>query len=204
MWRREDRKPSTGDRLTLDDWYRFEVPFGPYALVHMPRKFPDYVPVSDEMFPPFMDLERYGVAAGFSPVDMRALKIAATGRGAMDVAVRAVRSVLIMNYGKDDEDLVRFWLFLLLGRQFMSRIDVLFPHGFFHGVWAPDPAAREIGLGFFRIVRVLDDGNLSAQMRTPMFAPFETLRTIPPFVIVPSSIKASVPADENASDMPGS
>ena len=168
------RRPFDTGRLA-----RFEVQAGPYALVHMPRKLPDYVPVSESMFPPFMELDQYGVAAYFSPDDMRSLKIAGTGRGAVNVATWAVRTVLIMNYGKDDEDLLWFWMFLLLGRRFISRTDVLFPYGYFHGVAAPDPAARDVGTGFFRLVRVLDDGSLSAQMRTPMFAPFDTLETIP-------------------------
>lgn len=58
MWARQDRPASTGERLTMNDWYRFEVGFGPYALVHMPRKLTDFVPVSDQMFPPYLDLER--------------------------------------------------------------------------------------------------------------------------------------------------
>ena len=56
---------------------------------------------------------------------------------------------------------------------YTERIDLLFPHGYFHGVIAPDPAAAETGTGFFRLVRVVDDGDLSAQMRTPRFAPFD-------------------------------
>ena len=172
MWERADRPASTGDRLGLDDWYRFEVPFGSYALVHMPKRLTDYLPVRSEMFPPYADLERYGVQAGFSPADMRALKVAEMGRGSMEIAIRAVRAVLIMTYGKDDEDLLRFWMFLLVGRRFMDRVDLLFPHGYFHGVMAPDPAAKDVGTGLFRIVRILDDGDLANQMRAPKFAPF--------------------------------
>lgn len=173
MWERTERPRSLGDKMTLDDWYRFEVPAGNYALVHMPRRLLEYVPVTDKMFPPYLELERYGVDAGFSASDMRSLKIASSGRGGMDVAIRAIRSVLIMNYGKDNEDLLRFWVFLLLGRQFMSRIDVLFPHGYFHGLYAPDPAANKAGSGSFCVVRILDDGNLSEQLRRPMFPPFD-------------------------------
>lgn len=106
---------------------------------------------------------------------MRSLKIAAAGRGSTDVAIRAVRSSLIMHYGQDNEDLLRFWMFLLLGRRFSGHVDVLFPHGYFHGVIAPDPAAADVGVGFFRIVRMFDDGDLSDRMRVPDFAPFDAL-----------------------------
>ncbi len=184
MWDRKDRQTpagerltlgdaSAGERLTLDDWYRFEVPFGPYALVHMPKKLNEYVPVRDEMFPPYPGLERYGTVAGFSEPDMRFLKVADMGRGPMEMAKQAVGSALGMSYGKHDEDLLRFWMFLLVGRRFMHRIDDLFPDGYFHGVKAPDPAARDAGAGSFRIVRVLDDGKLDDRLRTPDFAPFD-------------------------------
>lgn len=172
MWEREDLPASMGDRLTLNDWHRFEVPFGNYALVHMPRKLNDFGPVRDELFPPYIDLQQYGTNAGYSLAEMRALKFANSGRGLMDAAARVIRSSVIMHYGEDNEDLVRFWLFLLLGRQFMDRIDILFPHGYFHGVIGPDAAARDGGTGFFRIVRIMDDGDLSRQMRMPRFAPF--------------------------------
>ncbi len=175
MWDRVDRQASTGDRLTLADWYRFEVPFGPYALVHMPKKLAEYVPVRDEMFPPYISLDRYGTAAGFSERDMLSLKVDAMGRGSMETAKIAISAVLDMTYGKHDEDLVRFWLFLLIGRRFQDRIDRLFPEGYFHGVIAPDPAAADAGVGFFRIVRVLDDGDLGDSIHPVEFAPFDKM-----------------------------
>lgn len=164
MWDREDRPMSASGRLTTDDWYRFEVPFGPYALVHMPKMLIDYAPVQDEMFPPFLALEQYGEAAAFAPPEMLSLKVANMGRGPIDTAIRAVRSVLIQSYGRDDEELLRFWMFLLLGRRYMDRIDGLFPNGYFQGVRAPDPAALDTGIGSFELIRILDDGRSTAQI----------------------------------------
>jgi hypothetical protein len=178
MWARKDRPSSTSGVLGLNDWYRFEVPAGNYALVHMPRRSPEFLPVSDKMFPPYIDIERYGEEAGFSVPDMRSLKLASSGRGGIDVAIRAIRSGVIMRYGKDDEDLVRFWAFLVLGRVFMNRIDVLFPDGYFHGVVAPDAGSDHAGVGYFSIVRVLNDRKLSNKIRTPRFPPFDSLELV--------------------------
>jgi hypothetical protein len=166
MWDRRDRPMSAVDSLTMDDWYRFEVPLGPYALVHMPKMLTDYAPVRNQMFPPFARLERYGEVAALAPPEMRSLKLAEMGRGSMestgsgciDTAILAVRSVLIERYGKDNEELLRFWMFLLLGRRYMDRIDSLFPNGYFHGVQAPDPAALDTGIGSFQLIRVPDNG----------------------------------------------
>jgi maltoporin len=83
-----------------------------------------------------------------------------------------------MRYGKDNEDLVRFWAFLLLGRRFAKRIDVLFPDGYFHGVIAPDAGAEQSGVGYFSIVRVLNDRKLSSKIRTPRFPPFDSLELV--------------------------
>jgi hypothetical protein len=178
MWSREDRPSSTSGVLGLNDWYRFEVPAGNYALVHMPRRLPEFFPVSDTMFPPYIDIERYGEEAGFSVLDMRSLKLASSGRGGIDVAIRAIRAGVVMRYGKDNEDLVRFWAFLLLGRRFAKRIDVLFPDGYFHGVIAPDAGAEQSGVGYFSIVRVLNDRKLSSKIRTPRFPPFDSLELV--------------------------
>ena len=178
MWSRKDRPSSTSGVLGLNDWYRFEVPAGNYALVHMPRRIPEFLPVSDNMFPPYIDIERYGEEAGFSVLDMRSLKLASSGRGGIDVAIRAIRAGVVMRYGKDNEDLVRFWAFLLFGRRFAKRIDVLFPDGYFHGVIAPDAGAEQSGVGYFSIVRVLNDRKLSNKIRTPRFPPFDSLELV--------------------------
>lgn len=178
MWLRENRPSSMSGVLGLNDWYKIEVPAGNYALVHMPRRLPEFLPVSDKMFPPYRDIERYGEEAGFSVYDMRGLNLADSGRGGIDEAIRALRAGVVMRYGKDDEDLVRFWAFLVLGRNFMEKIDVLFPDGYFHGVIAPDAGAEQSGVGYLSIVRVLNDRKLSNKIRTSRFPPFDSLELV--------------------------
>ena len=178
MWARKDRPRSTGRVLGLNDWYRFEVPVGNYALVHMPRKLPEFSPVTDNMFPPYIDIVRYGEEADFSLSEMQSMLKESDTLGGAQLSIRAIRFVVVKRYGKDDEVLVRFWAFLVLGRVFMDRIDILFPDGYFHGVIAPDAGAEQAGVGYFSIVRVLNDRKLSNKMRTPRFAPFDSLELV--------------------------
>ena len=176
MWARKDRPRSTGLVLGLNDWYRFEVPAGNYALVHMPRKLPEFSPVTDNMFPPYIDIVRYGEEADFSLSEMQSMLKESDTLGGAKLSIRAIRFVVVKRYGKDDEDLVRFWAFLVLGRVFMDRIDILFPDGYFHGVI--DAGAEQAGVGYFSIVRVRNDRKLSNKMRTPRFAPFDSLELV--------------------------
>ena len=169
MWDRKDRAMSAGNRFCMDDWYRFEVQKGPYVLVQLPTALSQYLPIRDEMFPPVVDVKRYGEMHGYSQEEMTPLILANCGRGGVAETTAIMRAELIKTYGQDDEDLLRFWMFLLVGRLRIRCIDTLFPSGYFHGVLAPDPASQDTGVGSFQIVRVSDDGDLKAKMRTPQF-----------------------------------
>lgn len=173
MWARKAHISDVPWELSRRDWFKFEVPRGPYALVQLPHSLPLYDARSTSAFPPFSTLHLYGVQADFSEREIRELKEVAEGNGPTEIAIRAVREGVISAFRSDDEDLVRFWLFLLIGRHFMDRIDELFPEGYFHGVVAPDSGAMaEGGEGSFAIVRIANDGNLGKSLRPVRFGPW--------------------------------
>lgn len=161
MWARQDQGGTDNVGLGWRDWYKLEVPSGPYALVQSAVDVPD----NRNVFPPFGSLRLFGVNAEFSRADMQDLEDAAAGKGSMKTALKAVRHGVRDHTRAEDEDLVRFWLFLLIGRHFMDRIDDLFPHGYFHGVEVSDPGAVRAKAGSLSIIRIANDGNLSKCMR---------------------------------------
>ena len=152
MWSREERG-QIGGAARMDDWYKFSVPRGPYVLVHNNDVQFGFQP-ADEQFPPYKRLSLLGVELELGIKDMDRLKAAEEGRGSVDIAVQVVRHFTseLGKYDGLDEDLTRFWLFLLIGRHHPERVDRLFPHGYFDGVFGVDPAV-ESGPGGFTIVR---------------------------------------------------
>lgn len=161
MWSRQDRG-QIGGIATMDDWYRFSVPRGPYVLIHN-NNIRFRFNSADEQFPPYKRLSLLGVELELGSKDMDRLKAAEEGRGSVDIAVEVVRHFTekLVKYDGLDEDLTRFWLFLLIGRYHPERVDRLFPHGYFEGVFGVDHAVSS-GPGGFTIIRSTrtdDNGN---------------------------------------------
>lgn len=173
MWAREDRRSERPDGLLgLADWYRFEVPAGDYALAQLPRHLRHYPAVTDDHFPAHAEIGRYAEVLGFDRPVRHQVDQFAAGRGQYyHPSLAVMRAAVTDRLGNLDEDLARFWLFLLVGRHHMDRIDAMFPHGFFHGVWSPDPVAATARTGFFRLVRVIADGDFADRQREIGFPP---------------------------------
>lgn len=176
MWDRANRQGSSTGALGADDWYRIEVPRGPYALVHMPAYREIWEQSREVSFPPYERLSSFGVELELPYAEVQALKEAELGVGSMEHAIATVNKIarkrLDTRAEAPVENLTRSWMFLLIGRHFMDRIDTLFPHGYFHGAWLPDPAAQEAGHGHLCIVRLAKDGDLANCLCSPGFGPW--------------------------------
>lgn len=154
-------------------WNRIEVPRSVYALVSRCGAHP--LPSYPQMYPPLARLRLVGVDLGLDGLTTRNLEAAEMGEFSSSIMIETVRSSFLKYNHCHDEDLIRFWLFLLVGRRYPERVDQLFPAGYFHGVWGPDISDPYNRKTHFQIVRVASDNNYGHMMRHPTYGPWSRI-----------------------------
>ncbi|MEJ7776853.1 MAG: hypothetical protein WKF52_05610 [Sphingomicrobium sp.] len=174
MQEREDLYEPPGPRLNDRHWSRFDVPRSTYAVVEVRSGF-DF-PTLPQLYPPLATLRLIGVTLDYRGAKQRELEEAEAGEGPSDIIIETVRACFVRYNRCHDEDLIRFWLFLLVGRKYPDRVDALFPPGYFHGVRGPDIVESRESPTHFQLVRVAADQNFRHMMRHPDFGPWGGLR----------------------------
>ena len=171
---REELYEDPSDRLGANHWSRFDVPRSAYAVVENGTRF-DF-PDLPQLYPPLAKLKLLGVTLDYSFDKLRELEEAEAGEADPAIIFETVRAAFLKHNNCHDEDLIRFWLFLLVGRKYPDRVDALFPPGYFHGVRGPDVWGSRDSPTHFQIVRVAADRDYRHMMRHPDFGPWEALR----------------------------
>lgn len=128
-----------------------------------------------QLYPPLAELRLLGVTLNYDRHRQRELEEAEAGQAVSDILVETVRACFVEHNKCHDEDLIRFWLFLLVGRKYAERIDALFPPGYFHGVRGPDIWESRDCPSHFQIARVAADRDYRHMMRHPDFGPWQSL-----------------------------
>ncbi|WP_300974272.1 hypothetical protein [Sphingomonas sp. LHG3406-1] len=155
MWERESRS-TDGVTATTMDWYRIEVPRGPYVLLQRPGEGSIFSRPKPEWLPPYKKLRHLGVEACMTPAEVDRLQdLSETGKGSVELALKAIRHFTTkVGLGEvPQEHLTRFWLYLLVGRHHPAEIESLGPSGYFQGIHGPDPANHDGLRGSLMIVR---------------------------------------------------
>jgi hypothetical protein len=185
--RMDERWPVSADRLSVGldgeidplTWAKFEVPAGPYKLIHM-KGLSSFLPRYSDygMLPPVVSMEDAGSLlaiagehviwsslkswgpSGSGPAHKRPHVLDGLS-GDPEEALQVCRKLVSMQRirWKDPEDvtdlaiesIARWWLFLLVGRMRPGQIDFLWPDGFFHGVQGHDPICKDNA--YFKLVR---------------------------------------------------
>jgi hypothetical protein len=160
--------------LDEKNWNRFEVPRSAYALVENRTAF-DF-PALPQLYPPLAELRLIGVTLDYSRSKLQELVAAEAGEAPSEIIIDTVQKCFLKHNRCHDEDLIRFWLFLLVGRKYPERVDALFPPGYFHGVRGPDIEESVQSPTHFQIVRVAADQDFGHMMRHPDFGPWKHLR----------------------------
>ena len=173
MQDREDTYEQPSDRLGAKHWYRFDVPRSNYAVVEVGSRydFPDL----PQLYPPLASMRLLGVTLEYDADKVRELEEAEAGEAPSDIIIETVRASFLKHNKCHDEDLIRFWLFLLVGRKYPDHVDALFPPGYFHGVRGPDIWESRESPTHFQIVRVASDQDFRHMMRHPNFGPWQGL-----------------------------
>lgn len=173
MSEREDNYCMPSNPLTAEHWSRFDVPRSPYAVVQIGGRYE--FPQLPQPYPPLAKMKLLGVTLGYSATKLQELQDAEDGKASPEILIDTVRAVFLKHNRCHDEDLIRFWLFLLVGRQQPTRVDELFPAGYFHGVRGPNITESRDFPGYFQIVRVADDQEYGHMMRHPTYGPWKDL-----------------------------
>lgn len=174
MQDRDDFYDTPCDPFGSKQWYRFEAPRSTYAMVHVGSRF-DF-PDLPQLYPPLAKLKLLGVTLDYSFEKLRELDEAEAGDADGGILVETVRAAFLKRNNCHEEDLIRFWLFLLVGRKYPDRVDALFPPGYFHGVRGPDVWGSQYTPTHFQIVRVAADRDYRHMMRHPDFGPWEAIK----------------------------
>ena len=171
---RDDLYEPPSQCMNENHWSRFDVPRSAYAVVENGIAF-DF-PALPQLYPPLATLRLIGVTLDYSSAKLRELEEAEAGEAPSEIIIETVRNCFLKHNRCHDEDLIRFWLFLLVGRKYPERVDALFPPGYFHGVRGPDIAESQYSPTHFQIVRVAADQDFRYMMRHPDFGPWQDLR----------------------------
>ena len=173
MQDRDDVYEPRSPCLNENHWTRFDVPRSVYAVVENGTAF--NFPAVPQLYPPLVSLKLIGVTLDYSSAKLQELAEAEAGDAPPEIIIETVRNCFLKHNNCHDEDLIRFWLFLIVGRRYPERVDALFPLGYFHGVRGPDIVASQDAPTHFQIVRVAADQDFSHMMRHPNFGPWQHL-----------------------------